>query len=423
MKKILFIILISIIFCNISAQDISYARSIISELSSQKFHGRGYKDGGIDSAACFIENQFKEIGLKPIEKTFFQEFNFPTNIFHHIKLAFDEKLLEPAIDYLPNIHSCNVSDDFLTIKIDEKIRNNPKKLNKLIPKIKGKVLFLNRFETKDKTALNWYDNVAISNPYNAAGIIVLDSSFTYNIAEYYPQFTHFLIQLAPKSFPEKNVKKVHCEIKKDYVKNFPAKNIVSYLQGQEYSDSFIVITAHYDHLGKLENNIFPGANDNASGIAMMLDLAKNIKQQNFRPRYSLVFIALTGEEVGLFGSKYFVDNPIIDLKKIKFLINLDMVGTGSSGISVVNATIFKEQFNKLKQINDDNNFITNISQRGAACNSDHCPFFEKGVPSFFIYTTGKEFNEYHNTKDKADSIPLTAYEGLFNLIKLFIYSF
>ena len=90
---------------------------------------------------------------------------------------------------------------FSTIKIDEKIRNNPKKLNKLIPKIKGKVLFLNRFETKDKTALNWYDNVAISNPYNAAGIIVLDSSFTYNIAEYYPQFTHFLIQLAPKSFP------------------------------------------------------------------------------------------------------------------------------------------------------------------------------------------------------------------------------
>ena len=136
-----------------------------------------------------------------------------------------------------------------------------------------------------------------------------------------------------------------------------------------------------------------------------------------------MFIALTGEEVGLFGSKYFVDNPIIDLKKIKFLINLDMVGTGSSGISVVNATIFKEQFNKLKQINDDNNFITNISQRGAACNSDHCPFFEKGVPSFFIYTTGKEFNEYHNTKDKADSIPLTAYEGLFNLIKLLFIHF
>jgi len=103
------------------------------------------------------------------------------------------------------------------------------------------------------------------------------------------------------------------------------------------------------------------------------------------------------------------------------LINLDMVGTGSTGITVVNGTKFKTEFEKLVEINNENKFISEVKERGEACNSDHCPFYLKGVPSFFIYTTGNEYREYHNIKDCPDAVPLTAYNGLFKLIENFLY--
>ena len=82
--------------------------------------------------------------------------------------------------------------------------------------------------------------------------------------------------------------------------------------------------------------------------------------------------------------KYFVDNNTLDLTKIKFLVNLDLLGTGDDGIMVVNATEFKPQFEKLKKVNENGNYVKEIKQRGKARNSDHYWFSEKGVPCFFI---------------------------------------
>ncbi|MPM94079.1 hypothetical protein SDC9_141222 [bioreactor metagenome] len=262
------------------------------------------------------------------------------------------------------------------------------------------------------------------NPWKAAGIIVLDSgNLDYSVALYDKVFSHFSAQIAPHAFPVKPPKSVSCNIKNNYIEKFPVRNVAAYLQGQEYADSFIVITAHYDHIGMLGNALFPGGNDNASGVAMMLDLARHLKAQSFRPAYSLVFIALASEEAGLYGSTWFAEHPMIDLKKIKFLLNLDMVGSGSTGITVVNGTIFKKEFEKLSEINKENSFINGVKERGESCNSDHCPFYQKGVPSFFIYTTGKEYMEYHNPADKPADVPMTAYNGLFKLLEVFIYSF
>ena len=175
----------------------------------------------------------------------------------------------------------------------------------------------------------------------------------------------------------------------------------------------------YDHLGRMGNSVyFPGANDNASGIAMLLNLAKEFSSEK-KPKYTLVFICFGSEEIGLVGSKHYTENPLLPLKNIQFLINLDILGTGDDGIQVVNGKVHKKDFDYLVNTNNSKNLLKQVKIRGKACNSDHCFFSEKGVPSFFIYTLGG-IAHYHNIYDKSETLPLTEYEDLFVLLKDFI---
>jgi len=121
-----------------------------------------------------------------------------------------------------------------------------------------------------------------------------------------------------------------------------------------------------------------------------------------------VFIALSGEELGLLGANAFIDNPLIDLTKIKFLVNFDIAGTGDEGIKIVNGSIFKGKFDLINRINQQEKLLPKIDIRGAACISDHCMFYQKGVPSFYIYTQGG-IKAYHDIFDKYDTLPLTKF--------------
>jgi len=194
--------------------------------------------------------------------------------------------------------------------------------------------------------------------------------------------------------------------------------VAAYIKGTEQADSFFVFTGHYDHLGNIgKNNYIAGANDNASGIAMLLSLSEYYIKNP--PKYSVLFIAFAAEELGLLGSEYFVKNESMDVSKIKFLINLDIVGGGSKGIQIVNSSIFNDAYQLMHTLNEKNNYLPQIKLRGERKNSDHWYFYEKGVPSFFIYTLGGP-PHYHDVFDIAETLPLTAFEGLHNLITDFI---
>jgi len=106
------------------------------------------------------------------------------------------------------------------------------------------------------------------------------------------------------------------------------------------------------------------------------------------------------------------------LKNIRFLLNLDLEGTGEEGITVVNATEFPKEFETLRAVNDSGGYLAQINPRGKAPNSDHYWFVEKGVPGFFLYTLGG-IKAYHDVFDKAETLPLNEYEDLFKLIKGF----
>ncbi len=188
----------------------------------------------------------------------------------------------------------------------------------------------------------------------------------------------------------------------------------------ESTDSLIVFIGHYDHLGAMgENTYFPGANDNASGIAMMLNLAKYYSEN--KPEFNTAFIAFGAEEVGLLGSRHFTEHPLFELDKIKFLINFDLAGTGDDGIQVVNGSVYRDKFDRLRTINDEMDLLPQIKIRGEACNSDHCFFHRKNVPLFYIYTLGG-IKAYHDIYDVAATLPLTEFEDYFILITEFVES-
>ena len=94
---------------------------------------------------------------------------------------------------------------------------------------------------------------------------------------------------------------------------------------------------------------------------------------------------------------------------------MDIMGTGEEGITVVNGSVFKTEFEKLKQINTDNQFIKAVNIRGKAANSDHYFFTENGLKAFFIYSMGG-IKAYHDIYDRAETLPLNEFENLFNLV-------
>jgi len=184
----------------------------------------------------------------------------------------------------------------------------------------------------------------------------------------------------------------------------------------------VLITAHYDHLGRMGKKVFfPGAHDNASGTAMITDLARYFADNP--PEISVLFIAFSAEETGLEGSYYYSENPVVPLENTLFSLNLDIIGSGSTGIKVVNGKVLPDYFNILKRINTQNNYVKKVGKRGEAANSDHYHLYRMGVSAFFIYTTGDEYTEYHTVNDKAEGLPLTAYDGLFRLVSDFILEF
>ncbi|WP_423146483.1 M28 family metallopeptidase [Rubrolithibacter danxiaensis] len=358
------------------AQDIHYSKKLIDTLTSSSFWGRGYIKNGSEKAAGFIESEFKSIGLQPLNgKNYFQPFTFPVNTFPgKMNVFLNGKRLVPGKDFIVSPESRGITGSInLTAKDSAHFINQEKKV-----------------------------------------LVSLEDKLTASVAQMQSEYTHILLK---KESIKEQPSRARLAIDAHFIDKFKAVNICGILKGTSQPDSVIIISAHYDHLGGMgAKTFFPGANDNASGTALLLNLAKYYAANP--PKYSIAFICFAGEELGLLGSEYFTVHPLIELSKIKFLINLDLVGTGNEGITVVNAKQFPKEFSILNEENDRYKLINHINARGKAANSDHYWFCEKGVPSFFIYTLGG-IKAYHDIFDRSSTLPLTEYTDLFTLIVKF----
>ncbi|QJX49167.1 M20/M25/M40 family metallo-hydrolase [Hymenobacter taeanensis] len=223
------------------------------------------------------------------------------------------------------------------------------------------------------------------------------------------------VQVLAQSWPEQ-VSNIRLQLDAVLQSAYQTQNLVGSLPGRVQPDSFLVVTAHYDHLGMLgKHTYFPGANDNASGTAMLLELAAHYARPENRPAYSVIFIAFGAEEAGLVGSQYFVEHPLVPLDRIRFLLNLDLLGTGEEGATVVNGRVYEQQYQLLNTLNTAGHYLPALAARGRAANSDHYFFSEKGVPAFFLYTRGGP-TAYHDVHDQAAPLPLTGFIGAFSLL-------
>jgi Zn-dependent M28 family amino/carboxypeptidase len=114
-----------------------------------------------------------------------------------------------------------------------------------------------------------------------------------------------------------------------------------------------------------------------------------------------------------------VAHPLVPLKNIKFLVNLDLLGTGEQGATVVNGRIFDAPYRRLVALNDAHHYLPQLAPRGRAANSDHFPFSEAGVPAFFIYTRGGS-TAYHDVNDRPEALSLAGFTGAFGLVRGFL---
>lgn len=414
MKRIRFCILGIIIWfhSDLFAQDVMYARACIKTLCSEEFLGRGYVQNGDKIAANFIRQEFTKHKVLPLGEKYFQTLGFPVIYYpNEVSISLDDKHVFAGNDYIINPGCPSIKGSYKVLVIDSTMVDNVSEFNKIKAlNLKNYFLVLDDLKGKNFKHPERAEQF-LKNTLQAKGLIYKNnSSLVWSLSMEFAPYP--ILYFKTGTFPNLVLK---MDIRIDAAhKVHGTQNILGYIKGSVQPDSFMVFTAHYDHLGKMGYDaVFPGANDNASGVAMMLDMAKYYAKNP--PPYSVAFIAFAGEEIGLVGSYYFVENPLIPLDKISLLINMDLMSTGDEGLTAVNATEFPFLFEQLKLCNIAGQYLPDIAARGKSANSDHHYFTEAGVPSFFFYLRGN-YHHYHDVDDTYEAITMSKYNEAFKLI-------
>ncbi|WP_421918937.1 M28 family metallopeptidase [Marinifilum sp.] len=398
------------------AQDMDYTRTLVEKLSSKEFHGRGYVNKGDSVAAAYLSKEMKSIKLKGFTDNYYQPYSISVNTFaKNTKLSFDGKELKPASEYVVNPDVRTGKGEAKITWITKDIFKNTYALSTFMKKDHS-----NSFLAIDSTGLNnpeLYDFAQVmmkKNVFDAKGMVLINGKLKYSAKNKLVDFTTILVKTGAI---DSKAKTIQYDIKSEFIEDYKTQNLLGYLPGK--TDTCILFTAHYDHLGYFGENMYPGANDNASGVAMVLNLAKYFKAKKKKPHYTLVFALFSAEEVGLLGSKHYVENPLFPLEQTKMVLNFDMVATGEKGIYVINGQMVPDEMKKFQAINKEKEYVFNMFGTPESSSSDHAPFHDKGVKAVFFYTHGDNA-DYHETTDTADRLSYKQFEGIFKLVRDYV---
>jgi len=222
---------------------------------------------------------------------------------------------------------------------------------------------------------------------------------------------------APDSHPD-YYQKVPKEILPDELND--SQNIIAYIKGSEFPDEYLFISAHSDHEGLIDGEIYNGADDNGSGTAAVLEIAEAFNEavkDGYKPKRSIVFLHVTAEEKGLHGSRYYSNNPIFPIENTMATLNIDMIGRvdpshkdnenyiyviGSDRISTELHFIAQKANDKFTKLNLDYKYNADNDPNRYYYRSDHYNFALKGIPIIFFFNG--EHEDYHKPTDTADKI-------------------
>ena len=471
----------------ITAKDLKKHLSIIA---SAEMEGRETATAGQRKAAAYIEEQFKQIGLlHPSQLRGYQQ-SYPlfkdTLLSASLKIGKNKFILGKDFSLTAGnslaqeIRSNQIV--FVGYGIEDKTYNDYSGKNvkgKIVmfftgePKINGKSLSFGKGRSaqwrSDKKAVLAKQKGALAalifNPMDTVERPVLEISRRTNL--YFPQPVTPETNKAPYASIVNHVAKnilgdvpfselikkandgeplntysitKNSKTKFEYKKiqlPFSSTNVVGYLEGSDKKDEYVFLTGHYDHLGKKDTVIFYGADDDGSGTVSVIEMAQSFakaKAEGHGPRRTIVFMTVSGEEKGLWGSEYYTDHPLFPLEKTTVDLNTDMVGridpdrkTGdsnnyvyvvgddkiSSELKPISTGINKKYVNlELDYKYNDPNDKERIYYR-----SDHYNFARKGVPIIFYYD-GMLRPDYHRPTDTIDKINFSLMEKRVKLIFL-----
>ncbi len=301
------------------------------------------------------------------------------------------------------------------------------KIETAIKKGAGAVVFLNHADESQEDLLPSFD-YATGDGSQKIPIFFAKRSF---VESFLPEKIKDLESKIDKEGKPSSMLVKDCKVKLQasvQAKEIKAKNVVGYLEGAgDFAKESIVFGAHYDHLGRGEagsrapnsTDIHHGADDNASGTSGLIELARRYGEQKNRKGRRLVFIAFSGEEKGLLGSKYYAKNPIFPIKDTVAMLNMDMIGrvredsdTKKDVLEVGGVGSAKNFEQLLDEANKKFDFKLSKTKSGTGP-SDHTSFYLEGVPVYFFFS--KMHSEYHTPRDTADTINV---KGLLKVVNL-----
>jgi hypothetical protein len=218
--------------------------------------------------------------------------------------------------------------------------------------------------------------------------------------------------------------------KNRYIKG---ENVLGYIEGSELKEELIILTAHYDHLGKHDSLLFNGADDDGSGTVAIMEIAEAFmlaKKEGKGPKRSILIMPVSGEEKGLLGSKYYTENPIYPLENTVANLNIDMIGRlddlhdtpdyvyliGSDMLSQELHDISEEINKKYIGLNLDYTFNTEDDPNRYYYRSDHYNFAKNNIPVIFYFNGIHE--DYHKTTDTVEKIDFKKIETITRLVFL-----
>lgn len=438
----------------------------VVELCREEYQGRLTGTDGYNKAAAWVVESLKENGIKPggDRNLFLQSFPNPytlvfegSEVIQHISLKNKElikKTYQYEKDFLPGSTSDSGEVTAEVVYVGYGITAPELEFDEYKGiDVKGKIVLMERevpvspkdhpHEFKKWRPYSFHQyKVKNARKHGAAGML-----YNYHITNPNCQFIKNLIltYIAPSIVKDifLGTGKCHAEIKKKIqatrkpqsfrtgkvftIKNKTehhpegiAFNVIGYLEGTDLKDEGIIIGAHLDHVGK-NHLLMPGANDNASGIAVLLGIADSLSKLPLQPKRTIIFIFFGAEEQGVKGSEYYLKNPLIPNKKVVAFINLDGVGRGKK-INALAAENFPDLWSHFKKANQQ--FIhrtinTTHFHNLARPRLDAARFMWAGIPSISFSTYGAEtlpYSIYHKTLDKPDIITPEIMEDLAQMI-------
>jgi hypothetical protein len=416
MRRIALLLFIALGFhCSFAQDEKRWIKERITKLSSGPMHGRGYVNKGGEKAAAYIQSSFREFGLLPFEKdsTYLQDYFMSINTFpDDVMLELNGHYLRPGHDYIVDAGSSPYFAEKIKLKkVDLKKVKDSASWTKVKVKFEpNKAYWLKNSDTVTKYLKLSHRTFAKQFP---KGLFIMPKHGKLTWSAWQETIPATILYVEDTVLP-KRVSHANVNVEAKFLPAFKNHNLIGFVPGTEKPDSFIVFTAHYDHLGRMgRQTVFPGAHDNASGTSLVLYLANYFAQHP--QKYSVAFMLFSGEEAGLVGSKHYVKTPLFPLEQIRFVVNLDMTGDATNGITVVNGDEMKQEFKLLERLNLKNAYVPKVVVRGQTQNSDHYSFSAAGVPAVFIYSNGTK-PYYHDVFDTAKELSLDYIDGLAKLL-------